>query len=256
MPGSALAGGANELDDLDGAAIGRRRRRLVDDVERRRAARADGHRVERGGDEVAGRRFRLDHAVGPWRQVDEEQLPVLVGAGRARVVFDDVEAAAGQRRPVGIELADEDAAKAEHILHLDVNRLVLQDLDGEVGRGLEVGGGPPRLAQGVLPRRDALDEDDAVVFTVVGVAGRRDELPIAVDESEAGAGQRAPVRVDFEDAHVAGNLGPLGEDVDDGRLGPLAGGDGDFLVGGGDVAGWRLRLAQDVRGGASPCPAG
>ena len=32
-------------------------------------------------------------------------------------------------------------------------------------------------------------------------------------------------------------------------LRPLVGGDGDFLVGGGDIAGRRLRLAQDVGGG-------
>ena len=143
------------------------------------------HRVERRGDEVAGRRFRLDHAVGPGRQVDEEELAVLVGAGRARAVFDEVEAGAGQRRPIRIELADEDAAKAEEVLHLDVDRLVLEDLDDEVGRRLEVGGGPPRLAQGVLPRRNPLHEDDAVVLAVVGVAGRRDELSIAVDRGRS-----------------------------------------------------------------------
>ena len=52
---------------------------------------------------------------------------------------------------------------------------------------------------------------------------RRDGSAVAVDQGEAGSGERLPIGVDLEDANIAAALRRGGRHVDDVELGALVG---------------------------------
>src|SRR5262249_11317208 len=145
--GLALSHGAEELAHLNRAAVRRWGSRLIDDVDRCRSPRANLNRVDGRSGEVALWSPGLNDGIGAGRQGGEQQFTVLIGTEGAGRVLEQVVAGAGQWNAGWVVRANEDPARAEGILDLDVGGLVLGDFDGDIGGGLEVRRGAPGLAQ-------------------------------------------------------------------------------------------------------------